>query len=69
MGKSYHPDCGRSVPNNLAFTQAQVNFILGYSLACLYQELLTAPVPEHLKAIVDRLDERAWSLNDGDDSR
>lgn len=47
----------RLVPNSLTFTQAQVNFILGRSLASIYQELLNAPVPERLKVILDRLDE------------
>jgi hypothetical protein len=54
------------VSNSLSFSQAQINIILGCSLASIYQDVLNAPVPEHLKAIIDRLDERDTLLKDGD---
>lgn len=45
------------VPGGLNFSQAQVNWILGQSLASIYQDLLKAPVPENLQALLDQLDE------------
>lgn len=47
------------VPSSLNFSQAQVNWILGQSLASIYQDLLKAPVPEHLQALLDQLPEDA----------
>jgi len=41
--------------NSLTFTQAQANFILGHSLASLYQDVLKQPLPEHLRTLVERL--------------
>jgi hypothetical protein len=44
--------------NSLTFSQEQANFILGHSLRSIYQDLLAAPMPEHLNALVDRLEEK-----------
>lgn len=46
-----------AVPSSLNFTQAQVNWILGQSLASIYQDILKAPVPEHLQVLLDQLSE------------
>lgn len=45
------------VPSNPMFTQAQVNRILGQSLASVYHDLLKAPLPNHLQALLDQLNE------------
>ena len=44
--------------NSLTFTQTQVNFILGHSLASIYQDVLKQPLPEHLKVLIDQLDRK-----------
>lgn len=48
----------KTIPNSLTFEQAHVNFILGHSLARLYQDVLMAPVPEHLQALLDQMAEQ-----------
>jgi Anti-sigma factor NepR len=48
----------KAIPDSLSFSQTQVTFILGHSLKSIYQDVLRAPVPEHLKALVKRLEER-----------
>jgi hypothetical protein len=47
---------GKLVPNSLTFAQIQVNHILGYSLAKLYQDLKKAPVPAKLQALMNDLE-------------
>ena len=47
---------GKPVPNSLTFAQIQVNHILGYSLAKLYQDLKRAPVPAKLQALMNELE-------------
>jgi hypothetical protein len=47
---------GKLVPNSLTFAQIQVNHILGYSLAKLYQDLKKAPVPAKLQALMKDLE-------------
>ncbi len=44
--------------NSLSFTQTQVNFILGHSLASIYQDMLKQPIPAHLMALINRLDRK-----------
>ena len=66
FGSPYNSYNELLVSNSLSFSQAQVNIILGRSLASIYQDLLNAPVPEHLKAIIDRLDERDTPLKGSD---
>jgi hypothetical protein len=51
-------DSMREIPNSLTFSQEQVNIILGHSLRSVYQDLLNTPVPEHLKALLDQLEQR-----------
>ena len=45
--------------NSLSFSQHQVNFILGHSLASIYQDMLKEPIPPQLMALVNRLDRDA----------
>lgn len=45
----------KAVPKSLTFSQAQVNHILGYSLAKLYQDLMKAPIPKKLQALLDEI--------------
>lgn len=53
-----------NITNSLNFTQTQVNFILAHSLAAMYQEVLSAPVPEHLQALLNQLDAQQASDED-----
>lgn len=66
FGSPYNSYNELPASNSLSFSQAQINIILGCSLASIYQDILNAPVPEHLKAIIDQLDERDTLLKDGD---
>jgi hypothetical protein len=43
---------------NLNFSQEQVAFVLGYSLRSLYDDVIAADMPEHLKALVLKLEEK-----------
>jgi hypothetical protein len=45
-----------NIPNNLTFSQQQVNFILGHSLKSHYRDILDSPFPKHLKALVAQLE-------------
>ncbi len=58
MIQSNNRELERQIANSLSFSQEQVNFILGHSLRSIYQDVLDAPVPDHLKALVARLEER-----------
>jgi len=44
--------------NSLTFTQSQVNFILGHSLASIFQDVLRQPLPENLLTLAQRLDRK-----------
>jgi hypothetical protein len=44
--------------NRLNFSQAQVNFILGHSLASIYQDVLKQPMPDQLRGLVHQLERR-----------
>ncbi len=52
------------VPGSLNFTQTQMNLILGQSLASIYQDILKAPVPQHLQTLLDQLNEE-YSSSEG----
>jgi hypothetical protein len=41
----------------LNFSQEQVVFILGHSLRSVYEDVLAADMPEHLKRLVLKLEE------------
>jgi hypothetical protein len=44
------------MPDSLTFSQAQVTFVLGCSLRSIYEDVLNAPMPEHLTALVRQLE-------------
>ncbi|WP_445500707.1 NepR family anti-sigma factor [Microvirga sp. G4-2] len=48
----------KQIPNSLNLIQDQVNLILGQMLASLYQDLVNAPVPERLRALLHQLEAR-----------
>ncbi len=56
MATNDEPHGGKPVPNSLTFAQAQVNHILGCSLAKLYQDLKKAPAPAKLQALMKDLE-------------
>jgi hypothetical protein len=56
----------RKVLNTLSFSQSQVNWILGNSLAQLYGDVLKSPLPDQLQALVDQLP-RPDTLDEGEE--
>ena len=52
--------------NSLNFSQTQVNYILGHSLASIYQDMLKQPMPDQLRGLILAL-ERKLSDNPGQD--
>ena len=52
--------------NSLNFSQTEVNYILGHSLASIYQEVLKQPMPDQLRGLVHQL-ERKLSDHPGAD--
>ncbi len=52
--------------NSLNFSQTQVNYILGHSLASIYQDVLKQPMPDQLRGLVCQL-ERKLSDHPGAD--
>lgn len=51
----------RDIPNSLNFSQEQVVFLLGHSLRSLYADVVAADLPDDLKAIVLKLEEKTSS--------
>jgi hypothetical protein len=51
-------DWSREIPSSLNFSQEQVVFFLGHSLRSLYANVLADDMPEHLKALVLKLEEK-----------
>jgi hypothetical protein len=52
------------IPNSLNFSQEQVTFILGHSLRSLYDDVVTADLPDRLKALVQELENKQTSASD-----
>jgi hypothetical protein len=48
----------KELPPSLTFSQTQVTFILGHSLRGIYEDVLNAPMPEQLTALVHQLEAR-----------
>ncbi|WP_262030752.1 NepR family anti-sigma factor [Microvirga sp. Mcv34] len=48
----------RDLPSSLNFSQEQVVFVIGHSLKSLYDDVIAADMPEHLKALVLKLEEK-----------
>jgi hypothetical protein len=51
-------DWSRDIPSTLNFTQEQVVFVLGHSLRSLYDDVLAGDMPEQLKTLVLKLEEK-----------
>jgi Anti-sigma factor NepR len=51
-------DRSREIPSSLNFSQEQVVFVIGHSLRSLYDDVLADDVPDHLKALVHKLEEK-----------
>jgi hypothetical protein len=51
-------DQSREIPSSLNFSQEQVVFLIGHSLKSLYDDVLSADMPEHLNALVLKLEEK-----------
>ena len=58
MQSDDHNAWTKTIPDSLTFSQEQVTFILGHSLRSIYQDVLNAPLPEHLQALVQRLEDK-----------
>jgi hypothetical protein len=51
-------DWSREIPSSLTFSQEQVVFFIGHSLRSLYDDVIAGDMPEHLKALVHKLEEK-----------
>jgi hypothetical protein len=58
MQQSNGRDWSHDIPNRLKFSQEQVVFIIGHSLKSLYHDVVAADLPEHLKVLVLKLEEK-----------
>ena len=56
-------DRAGSLLNSRTFEQQQINLILGQSIQSLHQEVVREPIPEHLQALVEQLDRKAFLEN------
>ena len=64
MQQSNRDPWAKTIPNSLNFSQEQVTFILGHSLRSQYDELLTADLPDRLKALVQELENKQTQASD-----
>ena len=51
-------DWSREIPSTLNVTREQVVFFIGRPLWSLYDDVIAADMPEHLKALVLKLEEK-----------
>ncbi|MBD2750641.1 hypothetical protein IC232_28735 [Microvirga sp. BT688] len=58
MQKSNRQPWAKQIPNSLNFSQEQVTFILGHSLRSLYDDVVTADLPDRLQALVQELENK-----------
>ena len=58
MQRNNTRDWSRDIPSTLNFTQEQVVFFIGHSLRSLYDDVLADDMPEHLKTLVLKLEEK-----------
>lgn len=58
MQQRNYRDWSRDISNTLNFSQEQVVFVLGHSLRGLYEDVFEADMPEHLKALALKLEEK-----------
>jgi hypothetical protein len=52
--------CSESALNGLNFQQQQTTFFLGHTLRSHYQDVIKAAIPDHLQALAERLQQRAF---------
>ncbi len=55
--------------NSLNFSQTQVNYILGHSLASLYQDMLKQPMPDQLGTLLHQLERKLSDRPEQDEPR
>ena len=58
MQQSNNRAWSREIPNRLNFSQEQVVYFLGHSLRSLYEDVVTGDMPEHLKRLALKLEEK-----------
>jgi hypothetical protein len=51
-------DWSREIPSSLNFSSEQVALVLGHSLRSLYDDVIATDMPEHLKTLVLKLEEK-----------
>jgi hypothetical protein len=64
MQQSSRHQWATQIPNTLNFSQEQVTFILGHSLRSLYDDVVTADLPDRLKALVHELENKQTPASD-----
>lgn len=64
MQQNNRPQWARQISNSLNFSQEKVTFILGHSLRSLYDDVVTADLPDRLKALVQELDNKQTPASD-----
>lgn len=64
MQQSNSNQWANRIPNSLNFSQEQVTFILGHSLRSLYDDVVTADLPDRLKALVQELENKQTPASD-----
>lgn len=55
--------------NSLNFSQTQVNYILGHSLASIYQDMLKQPMPDQLRSLLHQLERKLSDHPEQDEPR
>jgi hypothetical protein len=58
MQQSNRQQWAKQIPNSLNFSQEQVTFILGHALRSLYDDAVTADLPDRLRALVKELENK-----------
>jgi hypothetical protein len=53
-------NCTGLALNGLTFQQQHTTFFLGHALRSHYQDVIKAPIPDQLRALVERLQQRAF---------
>lgn len=64
MQQSNRHPWAKQIPNSLNFSQEQVTFFLGHSLRSLYDDVVTADLPDRLKALVQELENKQTPASD-----
>jgi hypothetical protein len=53
-------NCTGLALNGLTFQQQQTTFFLGHALRSHYEDVIKAPIPDQLRALAERLQQRAF---------